>query len=39
MKTILTHLDDPVPRVAAHAASSLTNFVEGLSDEEILPYL
>lgn len=32
-------LDDPVPRVVAHAGAAITNFVEGMTDLEIEPYL
>ncbi|EGR31191.1 hypothetical protein IMG5_116170 [Ichthyophthirius multifiliis] len=39
MKVILQHLDDPVPRVASHAAAALTNFVEGFTEQDVQPYL
>jgi hypothetical protein len=39
MPILLRSLDDPVPRVASHAAACLTNFVEGFSDDDISPYL
>ena len=39
MPILLRSLDDPVPRVVSHAAASLTNFIEGFSDDDIQPYL
>lgn len=39
MPILLRFLEDPVPRVASHAAAALTNFSEGLSDDEMTPYL
>lgn len=32
-------LDDPVPRVSAHCSSALTNFMDGASEELVLPFM
>lgn len=32
-------LNDPVPRVQAHAAAALTNFFEGCSEEIVVNYI
>jgi len=39
MPSLLAALDDPVPRVVSHSSAAITNFVEGMSNEEIKPYL
>lgn len=39
MPIILKYLNDPIPRVASHAAAALTNFVEGFTGDDIVPYL
>lgn len=30
-------LEDPVPRVSAHCCSAITNFMDGASEELVLP--
>ena len=32
-------LDDPVPRVQAHACAALTNFLEGANETIVNPYI
>ena len=32
-------LEDPVPRVSAHCCSAITNFMDGASEELVLPQL
>ena len=32
-------LEDPVPRVSAHCCSAITNFMDGASEELVLPHL
>lgn len=39
MPILLQYLDDPVQRVVSHTAAAITNFVEGLAEDEIKPYL
>ena len=36
---MLNLLSDPVPRVVGHAAACLSNFVEGMTDTGVQPYL
>jgi hypothetical protein len=34
---LLAALQDPVPRVVSHSAAALTNFLEGMTYEQVLP--
>lgn len=37
LPALIKVLDDPVPRVSAHCASAITNFMDGASQELVLP--
>ena len=39
LPALVKTLDDPVHRVAAHCASAITNFMDGASEELVLPYM
>jgi hypothetical protein len=39
LPALIKVLDDPVPRVSAHACSAITNFMDGATEELVLPYL
>jgi hypothetical protein len=39
LPAIITMLDDPVPRVQAHACAALTNFLEGTEEEVAKNYI
>ena len=37
LPALIKGLEDPVPRVSAHCASAITNFMDGASEELVLP--
>jgi len=39
LPALVIALDDQVPRVQAHACAALTNFMEGATEEIVVPYL
>jgi hypothetical protein len=39
LPALVSTLDDQVPRVSAHCASAITNFMDGASEELVLPHL
>lgn len=39
LPALISGLKDPIPRVQAHAAASVTNFVEGMASLALRPYL
>ena len=39
LPALIKGIEDPVPRVAAHCASAITNFMDGASEELVLPYM
>lgn len=39
LPALIKTLDDPVPRVQAHCASAITNFMDGASEELVLPVI
>jgi len=39
LPSLATMLDDPVPRVQAHACAALTNFFEGCSEDIVVNYV
>jgi importin-5 len=39
LPAIIQMLDDPIPRVQAHACAALTNFFEGCSEEIVVNYI
>jgi len=39
LPALIKVLEDPVPRVSAHCASAITNFMDGASEELVLPYM
>jgi len=39
LPALIKVLDDPVPRVQAHCASAITNFMDGASEELVLPVM
>ena len=39
LPALIKCLDDPIPRVSAHCASAITNFMDGASEELVLPYM
>ena len=39
LPALVKTLDDPVPRVAAHCASAITNFMDGADSELVLPFM
>lgn len=39
LPALLAVLDDPVPRVAAHCCSAITNFMDGAPEELVMQYL
>jgi hypothetical protein len=39
LSILIQTLDDQVPRVQSHACAALTNFMEGATEEIVLPYL
>lgn len=38
LPAMIKTLDDPVPRVSAHCCSAITNFMDGASEELVLPH-
>ena len=39
LPAMVSLLEDPVPRVSAHCCSAITNFMDGASEELVLPHL
>lgn len=39
LPALVATLDDPVPRVSAHCASAITNFMDGADVDLVLPYM
>lgn len=39
LPSMIDLLEDPVPRVSAHCCSAITNFMDGASEELVLPHL
>jgi len=39
LPALIKTLEDPVPRVSAHCASAITNFMDGASEELVLPFM
>lgn len=39
LPALIAVLDDPVPRVSAHCASAITNFMDGATEELVLPFM
>jgi len=39
LPALIQAIDDPVPRVSAHCASAITNFMDGASEELVLPHM
>ena len=39
LPALIETLSDPVPRVSAHCASAITNFMDGAEEELVAPYI
>lgn len=39
LPALIKLLEDPVPRVSAHCCSAITNFMDGATEELVLPYM
>lgn len=37
LPALLKSIEDPVPRVSAHCCSAITNFMDGATEELVLP--
>jgi hypothetical protein len=39
LPALIKLLEDPVPRVSAHCCSAITNFMDGATEELVMPFM